>query len=106
MHIYALSFVRFYAFYFNGNVDIFAYLHTFKAFCQILISSLYGNQIKKLITTYLLLLRSIGYDRYAMSNNTDLYLASDITMARLSNCIYRAYSSSKFIMKSLLRFLP
>lgn len=27
-------------------------------------------------------------------------------MAGLSNCIYRAHSSSKFIMKSLLRFLP
>lgn len=27
-------------------------------------------------------------------------------MSRLSNCIYRAHSSSKFIMKSLLRFPP
>lgn len=35
-----------------------------------------------------------------------IYVSDNIKIARLSNCIYRAYSSSKFIMKSLLRFLP
>lgn len=37
---------------------------------------------------------------------TPIYVSDSIKMAGLSNCIYRAHSSSKFIMKSLLRFLP
>jgi len=85
-----------------------AHLRIFKVF-QILpninnFEYLCGNQIKKLITPCCYWGQLDRIDKRCLI--IPIYVLDNIKMAELSNCIYRAYSSSKFIMKSLLRFLP